>query len=152
MAKTKIKIPLIVVIIIVVALVVIAIIFGDVAKEGKQDLGNISKQIYGFSAEIKSIKGKTLSLEAWIPMADVEQNPIKASIKAIATDNTKIVRLKFPANIPKDSKEPIYPEETKISFDDLKVGEKIDIGAADNISEKIKNKQEFEIKHIFIIE
>lgn len=150
------KIPLIIGIVLVIVLVVLIIIFGGIEKEGEKtsdlkDVG-IAEQIYGFSAEIKEIKDRSLVLEAWIPMADVEQNPIKATIKATVTDNTKIVQLKFPENILEGSEEPVYPEETEMSFDDLKVGEKIDIGTADNISEKIKDGTEFEIKHIFIIE
>ena len=150
------KIPLIIGIVLVIALIVLIIIFGGIEKEGEETSNlkdvDIAEQIYGFSVEIKEIKGKTLTLEAWIPMADEEAEPIKTTVKAVVTDNTKIVKLKFPENIPEDSEEPVYPEETKMSFDDLKVGEKIDIGTADNISENIKNGTEFEIKHIFIIE
>ena len=151
MAKKKIELPLIIGIILIIALVVVAIIFGGKKAGDEVSLENIADEIYGFSGVIEKIKDKTLTLDAWIPMADIEQNPAKAAVKTLVTDNTKIVRLKFPEDI-SNTNEPIYPEETRILFEDLKIGDKIDIGTADNISEKIKNKQEFEIKHIFIIE
>lgn len=149
------KVPLIIVIVIVVALVVLVIIFGG-KKQGeepgpKPEELAIAEEIYGFSAEIKEIKDKTLTLEGWIAMANPEEKPIRALVKVLVTDQTKIVKLKFPERV-EGSDEPIYPEETEMSFDELKVGDKIDIASIENISENIKNQTEFVINDVFIIE
>lgn len=156
------KIPLIIAIILVVAVVVLVIIFGP-EKEGKEGVTpeeegptieegvEIAEEIYGVSGEIKEIKGKTLMVEAWIPLADVEAQPVKAIVKGVVTDETGIVKLKFP-EITEETEEPVFPEETEMSFDELKVGERIDIATVDNISENIKNGTEFNISDIFIVE
>lgn len=154
------KIPLIIAIILVVAVVVLVIIFGP-EKEGEEattpegptiEQGvEIAEEIYGFSGEIKEIKDKTLFVEAWIPLADVEAEPVKAMVKGVVTDQTEIVKLKFP-EVEEDSEEPVFPEETEMSFDELKIGERIDIATIDNISENIKNNTEFNISDIFIVE
>jgi len=144
----KAKLPLIIAIIVAVVLIVLAVIFGGV-KKGAPEKGislkeaDIAEEIYGFSAEIKEIKDNALTLEAWILMADAEEKPIKGIVKALVTDNTKIVKLKFPTNIPEGSEEPIFPEETQVSFGDLKAGDKIDVGTDENVSENIKNETEF---------
>ena len=151
----KAKLPLIIVIIVVVVLVVVAIVLGTLKKEGEEGTGlekrAIAEEIYGFTAEIKEIKDKTLTLEGWIAMANAEEEPIKAIVKAVVTDETNIVKLKFP-EILEGSEEPVYPKETKMSFDELKVGDKINIATIENISENIKNQTEFIINDIFIAE
>lgn len=160
MAKAKTNIPLIVVIVIIVVVVVLAIVLGG-KKGGEGPPGgpeggsvleaNIAEEIYGFTAEIKEIKDKTLTLEGWIPMANIEEEPIKATVKALVTDETEIVKLKFP-EITEGSEEPVYPEETEMSFDELKVGDKINIATIKNISDNIKNQTEFTVNDIFIVE
>lgn len=157
----KAKLPLIIVIVVVVILVVVAVILGNAKKTGEEgtsgeltDLKSVelAQEIYGFSADIKAIKDKTLTLEAWVPLADETAEPVKGLIKARVTDNTKIVKLTFPEEIPTDTAEPIYPEEINMTFEELKVGDSIDIGTVDNVSENIKNGTEFLLSHIFIIE
>lgn len=156
MSIPKAKLPLIIVIIVVVVLVVVAIVLGTLKKEGEEETTGLEKaaiaeEIYGFTAEIKEIKDKTLTLEGWITMANTEEEPIKALVKAVVTDDTKIAKLKFP-EILEDSEEPVYPKETEMSFDELKKGDKINIATIENISENIKNQTEFIINDIFIIE
>lgn len=156
----KVNIPLIVVIVIVVVIVVLAIVFGGKkgGEEGTTPEGptieegiEIAEEIYGVSGEIKEIKGKTLIVEAWIPLADLEAEPVKAIVKGVVTDETEIVKLKFP-EITEETEEPVFPEETEMSFDELKVGERIDIATVENISENIKKGTEFTINDIFIVE
>lgn len=150
----KAKPLLIIVIVILVVLIIIAVIL-EILKKGEEEKGlkeiEIAKEIYGFSAEIKGIEGKTLTLEAWIPLADAERESVKERVKAVVTDQTKIVKLKFPEEIPADSQEPVYSEEQEMKFEELEIGEKIDVAAVDNVSEKIKNGLEFEVNQIFII-
>ena len=159
----KAKLPLIIVIVIVIILIAVDIFLGgdknngnngDNGKINDQSLKDveISSEIYGFSAEIKGIKDKTLTLEASILTTDESANPVKTTVRALVVDNTRIVKLSFPEEVPTDLDEPVYPEETELSFGELKVGDKIDVGAVNNVSENIKNGTEFELSHIFIIE
>lgn len=154
--------PIIIVVIVIVVVVVLAIVLSGGKKEETTEEGitevlssledvAIAKEIYGFSGTIKEIKDKTFVLEAWISMEDENAAPVKTMVKAVVTDQTEITKLKFP-EVPEDSDEPVFPEETAMSFDELKVGDEIDIATVDNISENIKNKTEFDLKHIFIIE
>lgn len=153
----KAKLPLIIVIIVVIALVVVAIVIGMSKKEGEEGTQGeafkdveIAKEIYGFSAEIKEINDKALTLESYVPLADEKAEPVKGIVKAKITDNTKIVKLVFPKQITEGT-EAVQPEETEMKFEDLKVGDKINISATNNVSENIKNGTEFEIKDIFYI-
>lgn len=158
----KAKLPLIIVIVVVVALVVIAIVLGGVGpkKAGEQGEGTevtgieqeIAGEIYGLSGTIKEINDNAIILDASIPLTDENAEPLNAMVKAVVTDNTKIVKLTFPEKIPANPEEPVYPEETEMSFDELKAGDEIHIGTIENVSEKIKNGQEFELSDIFIIE
>lgn len=111
----------------------------------------IAEEIYGFNAEIKEIKDKTLILEGFITRANIEKEPLKVIVKAVVTDETRITKLKFP-EVPKGSKEPVYPEEIEISFGELKVGDRIHIITTRNISENIKNQTEFNINNISLVE
>jgi FtsZ-interacting cell division protein ZipA len=154
MIKEK-NILLIMVIAIIVIVAILLIVFWIAKKEERglqkiEEVSGIAEEIHGFTAEIKEIKDKTLTLEGRIPMANSEEEPIKAVVKAIVTDETNIVKLKFPET-PEGSEEPVYPEETKMSFEELKVGDKINIGTIENISENIKNQTEFTIDNIFIL-
>lgn len=156
----KAKLPLIIVIIVVIALVVVAIVIGTPKKEGEEGTQGeavksfkdieIAKEIYGFSAEIKEINDKTLTLESYVPLADEKAEPVKGIVKAKITDNTKIFKLIFPKETTKNT-EPVQPQEIEMKFEDLKVGDKINIGATNNVSENIKNGTEFEINDIFYI-
>lgn len=164
---TKERISLVIAIIIVmVALVVLAVVFNIFEKEeGKPETGEpetegpaveevaIAEEIYGISGEIKEVYlDRILSVEANILLADPIKEPIKEMVRIKVTDQTKILKLKFPEEIPEGSTEPIIPEETEISFDDLKVGDKIDIETINNISENIKNKIEIIASVINIVE
>lgn len=148
------KILLIIVIVVIVAVVVVAIILlGKNKGTGptRFDLKNveIAQEIYGFSAVIKNIDDKILTLEGSIPAASGE--PIKGTVEASVTDQTKIAKLKFPAEI-KDKTKPVYPEETALKLSDLKVGDNVNIASATNISDSIKNGTQFPLTSIFIIE
>ncbi|HUT96002.1 MAG TPA: hypothetical protein VMW82_00305 [Candidatus Paceibacterota bacterium] len=144
--------------IVVIIVIVIAVI---ITKPGKQNGTNntsdnkslknveIAQEIYGFSAVIKNIDDKVLTLEGLIPAASGE--PIKGTVEASVTDQTKIVGLKFPAEI-EDKTKPVYPEETVLKLSDLKVGDSINIASATNISDNIKNGTQFPLTSIFIIE
>jgi hypothetical protein len=157
MKKAKIFI-LIIAIIALIAAVVLAIVSAPPQiGPGKNQAGageitnvEIASEIYGFTGEIKEIKDNTLTLEATIPLADIQKEPIKITLTALVTDQTKIVKLKFPTTI-KDKTKPVYPEETVIKFSDLKVGDKIDVAAIKNLSEKIENGTEFSLDRILII-
>lgn len=158
MNKAKIFI-LIIIIAVVIAAVVLAIVIvppkigPDKNQKGAGETTKveIAKEIYGFSAEIKKIEGKTLFLDASIPSADATKTPTKISVRVLVNDATKIVKIKFPTEI-KDKTKPVYPEETPLEFNDLKVGDKIDVAAATNISDNIKNSTEFTLTNIFLIE
>jgi heme/copper-type cytochrome/quinol oxidase subunit 2 len=163
---TKERIPLIIAIVIVMAaLIILAIALITCKKEGGPETEGpategpvaeevaIAEEIYGISGEIKEVYlDRILSVEANILLADPMKEPIKQMVKIKVTDQTKILKLKFPEEIPEGSTEPIIPEETEISFDDLKVGDKIDIETINNISENIKNKTEIIASVINVVE
>lgn len=158
---TKEKIPLVIAIVIVMAaLIVLAIALATCKKESKPEAGGpaveeevaIAEEIYGISGEIKEIRDEVLLMEANILLADPGKKPIKEMVRIKVTDQTKILKLKFPEEIPEGSIELIFPEETEISFNDLKVGDKIDIETADNVSENIKNKTEVIASIINVVE
>jgi hypothetical protein len=152
MQKTLI-ILLAIVIILVVAIVVVIVI----TKPGAQNTTNnnslknvdIVKEIYGFSATIKKIDDKTLTIEGSIPT--ISGPTIKTTIATLVTDQTKIVKLKFPTEI-KDKTKPIYPEETILKLSDLKIGDNINVASTANVSDNIKNGTQFILTGIFIIE
>lgn len=153
MIKTK-TFLVIVVIAVIVILIAWVIILGVGKKEekSKPEAPAIAEKIYNLSGEIKEIKGKTLVLESRVSLANLLEEPITMTVKVIINDNTKFFKLKFPKDIPEGSTEPITPEETKIRFDDLKVGNKIDVETIGNISENIKNKIKIPAKTINVIE
>lgn len=163
MAKaTKIKIPFVIAIAIVLiaAAAVLALVFVNGEKEEKEKAGPeepiIADEIYGFSAEIKEIKGKTLVLEGWVPLANPEAEPLKTTLTAVVTNETEISKLKFPKETVGEDGKPIQPKRTAMSFSELKVGDKIEIGTtgdiADDLRESIVNQTEFTLKFLFIIE
>jgi len=156
------KLLIIIVIILIVALVVLAIVFINPKKEGEveeveeveeaeeaeekvepEEKGpSITEEIYGLSGEIKEIKDRTLLVEVNILLTDPMKKPLRQTVKIVTTDETRILKLKFPEEIPEGSTEPIFPEKIEISFDDLKVGDKVDIEIPDNVYEKIINNLE----------
>lgn len=148
------KILLIIAIVAIIATVVVAIILlgknkdNEPTKFGEKNV-EIAQEIYGFTAVIKNINDKVLTLEGSIPAASGE--PIKGTVEALVTDQTKIVRLKFPTEI-EDKTKPVYPEEIVLKLSDLKVGDSINIASATNISDNIKNGTQFSLSSIFIIE
>lgn len=158
MKKAKIFILIIIIVAVITAVVLAIVIAPPKIGPGKNQKGadettkvEIAEEIYGFSAEVKKIENETLFLDASIPLADATKTPITISVRALVNDATKIVKLKFPTEI-KDKTKPVYPEETPLKFNDLKVGDKIDVAAATNISDNIKNSTEFTLTNIFIIE
>jgi len=146
----KSKLPLIIVIVVVIILIIVALLIDKEPGE-KTNLksADLAEQIYGFTAEIKEIQDKLLILEAWLPALEEDAELIKGTVTAFATDETEIVKLVFPED---PTSEPVFPEEIDMAFDDLKVGDKIDIGTIENVYENLKNEEEFELSHIFLIE
>lgn len=151
------KLSIIIVIILIVALVILVIVFVAPKEEGEEvekeeeaeeevqpeeESPIIAEEIFGFSGEIKEITADVLLVEANILLADAEKEPIKEIVKIKVTDETKIFKLKFPEEIPEGSAEPIFPEEVEVDFDELKVGDKIDIEIPDDVYEKIMTKTE----------
>jgi len=137
--------------------IALVILFAGKEEGKKEEAGPeaekpaIAKEIYGFSAVIKEINDKTLVLEASIPLAGVEKKVTK-KITALVTDNTEIVKWKFPEKLPQEPGQRINAKKTPISFSDLKIGDKIEVAGFGNISENIKNGTKFDLKHIFIVE
>jgi len=156
MKKTKMVLVIIIIVIIIFAVLKFVLLPRKTTPNTNPTGGGainieIAKEIYGFSAEIKAINGKTLTLDASIPLADTTKTPEKISVKAVVNDTTKIVKLKFPTEI-KDKTKPVYPEETPLNFSDLKVGDKINVAVASNVSDNIKNGTEITLITIFIVE
>jgi len=153
--KAKLKKPIIILIIVLFLLAILATVF-CLIKKGRQESGLdneelvISEEIYGFTAEITEINGKTLALNGWVPKDTEPPSWARIIVKAVVTDKTEIAKIKFPEKSEQKNKETISPEKTPISFDGLKVGDEIHILAANNISENIKNKTSFNLKSIFI--
>ena len=159
----KAKIILIAVIVIIIAIVVVAIVTKPGGKNGTNNNGTnnssnnnntlknveIAKEIYGFSATIQKINDKVLTLEGSIPV--VAGDPTKVTITALVTDQTKIVKLKFPAEIT-DKTKPVYPQETPLKLSDLAVGENINVASATNVSDNLKNGTQFSLTSIFVVE
>jgi hypothetical protein len=152
MAKVK-KFFIIAIIILIIVLIVwvIIIVFGEKEVEPGTKTPVIAEEIYGLSGEIREIRDKTLLVEANILLANPEEGPIKETLRIVVTNETKILKLEFPEEIPEDSTE-IFPEETEINFDNLKVGDKIDIETIDNVSGKIKDKIGIVAKSINVVE
>jgi len=155
----KIKLSILIAIIVVIALVVLAIILVPNTKLGRgpeikitplNDV-SIAKEIYGFSGEIKVIKGKVLTLEASIPLADESAGLTKAIVKVAVNDQTKLTKMKFPAEI-QDKTKPVFPEETTLNFSELKLGDKINVAFAENVSDKLKAGEQLIANDLFIIE
>jgi len=152
----KTKIILIAIIVVVIAVVVVAIVIKPIKQNGTNNTSDnnslksaeIAKEFYGFSAVIKGIDDKTLTLEGSIPAASGE--PVKRTVEALVTDQTKIAQLKFPTEI-KDKTKPVIPEEIVLKLSDLKVGDSIDVASATNISDNIKNGTQFSLTNIFFI-
>jgi hypothetical protein len=109
----------------------------------------IIQEIYGFSATIKNIDDKTLTLEGTIPMTN--GSVTKGTAKAIITEQTEISKLKFP-NETENKSEPILPQKTDIKFNELKIGDNINIVSIKNIYDNLKNGTSFSLDKIFIIE
>ena len=158
MVKSKIILLIIVIVVIIAAVVLAVVLTGKKGPGGEEGKGKpieegvvIATEIYGFSAQITGIKDKTLSLDASILLADATQAPITVPIKVSVTDETKITKLEFPTDIPEGSTEPIYPKETALSLNDLKVGDKIHAVALNNVSENIKNGTEFPLREILMV-
>lgn len=141
----------IIILIIVLIVWVIIIVLSEKEIEPGTETPVIAEEIYGLSGEIKEIGDKTLLVEANILLANPEEGPIKETLEIVVTDETKILKLEFPEKIPEDSTE-IFPEETEINFDNLKIGDKIDIETIDNVSGKIKDKIEIIAKSINVVE
>ena len=137
----KTKTLLIILIIFAVAEVILATVSCPF-KKPKPEEPVIAENIRGFSGEIKEISGQTFLIEAKILLADPEKEPITKIVKVLVADNTKISKLEFPKEIPAGSTKPVFPKETEISFNDLKLGNKIDVVAGEDISGKIKNNEE----------
>jgi hypothetical protein len=141
----KIKLPLIMAIIVVAAMIILTIIFFVLQKSAK-----IAPEIYGFSGTITGIKDKTLIIDTQFLLADAAQKPIKRTIRARISDQTKIIQLKFPSQI-KNQNQPIYPEEVVLSFSDLKVGDRINTSFNVNISDNIRNRTEIVLDNIYLV-
>ncbi|MFZ5559227.1 MAG: hypothetical protein ACOZAL_00305 [Patescibacteria group bacterium] len=143
----KIKTPVLIAIIVLIILVALAIIFGGYKKPitQKEEEIVIAPEIYGVSGIIEEIKDNALVINALILLADPSKEPIKQNVNVAVDKDTKIVKLEFPdpKTITAGSTKPIYPKETTLKFSDLKKGDKIDIQAKENVSEKIKNKVSF---------
>ena len=143
----KIKTPILVAIIVLVILIIAAVIWNGYQKPspepGEQVV--IAKDIYGIAGTIEEIGQNSLVVNALILLEDPGKAPIRQNVIVAINEQTKISRLEFPdpKTIPAGSKEPIYPKETTLKFSDLKKGDKIDIRAKENISDKIKNKTSF---------
>lgn len=152
------KTILIAVIVVIIAIVVAVIITNPGEQNKTNNTANnneplknveIAAEFYGFSATIKNIDDKTLTLEGSIPAASGE--PITGTVEAVVIDQTKIVKLKFPTEI-EDKTKPVYPEEIVLKFSDLKVGDKINIACIENIAENIKTDTTITINNIFVTE
>ena len=148
MEKRKLILPII--IFVVIALIVVALIIKFTGTNNNPALKNveIAKEIYGFSAIIQKINEDTLTLESTIPLVDLTQEPVKATVKAFVDDKTRIIKLKFP----KETQEELIPEETIIELKDLKIGDKITVSSAINASDNIKNNEKFLLTDIFLVE
>jgi hypothetical protein len=146
----KTKLLLLIIILVLIALIVVVLVITSTEKGGNPSLRNIkiAEEIYGFSAIIKEINGNTLTVEGSIPRLDSTREPVKATIDVTVNGNTKIVKLKFPAN----GEEGAVPKETTIQPEDLKTGDEIAVSSAMNISSKIKSDEKFSLINIFVVE
>jgi hypothetical protein len=109
----------------------------------------IIQEIYGFSAVIKNINNRTLTLEGTIPTTD--GSITQGMAKAIITDQTEIAKLKFP-NTTENKSEQILPQKINIKLNELKVGDNVNIVSIKNIYDSLKNNTSFLLDKIFIIE
>lgn len=149
------KKTLIIIVVVVVVLVVLITAFVVVFKKPKTELEpealEIAEDIPGLAGVIKEIRDRTLLVEANILLTDLEKKPIKQIVKMVVNDETKISKLEFPIEISAGS-EPVSPKEIEISFNDLRIGDRINVLTVSNVSENIKNKTEFAVKAINVVE
>jgi hypothetical protein len=143
----KIKTPILIVVIVLVILIIAAVIWNGYKKPSPkpEEQAIIAKDIYGIAGTIEEIRQNALVVNALILLEDPSKAPIRQNVTVAINDQTKITKLEFPdpKTIPAGSKVPIYPKETTLKFSDLKKGDKIDIRAKENISDKIKNNTSF---------
>lgn len=94
---------------------------------------SIPKVLYNISGSIKKINENSLILDAKVVYLDEEDRlSQKTEIKRVTiTPNTKFSRLAF---IPQGEKK--VPKETKIFFEDLKVGDYIEVISNQDLSQK----------------
>ena len=150
------KKTIIILMVLIVALVVFAIVFkipkekeleetnGIQENEPKIEEMDLASEIYAVSGEITEIKDKGLRIKALIPLALEEREPILVTISITINENTKMIKIKSP--------EGAMPEETDISLNDLEIGNIIDVGTNENISDKIKNNKEFTADYLYFSE
>ena len=154
----KIKTSTLIIIIVLIILVVLAIIFGGYKKPGTPPGPgevSIAKEIYGISGTVEEIKPNTLIVNALILLEGPAEPPINKRVNVIVDIGTKLATLQFPdpeTLTPEQIKDGVKPKETEIKFSDLKIGDKIDIQANENISENIKNNIPFVAKVINVVE
>lgn len=147
----KIYLQLLITLVVIIVLVAGAIILFPNRKEGAPlKNANIIKDLYGFSGMIKAIKEKTLTLSASIPSAEENVSLIKADVKILIDEQTRIYGIKFPKTAPEKDK-PIETTEIPLNFNDLSIGDTINVSFVENISDKIKAGEQLVAKDLFII-
>jgi hypothetical protein len=146
----KAKITLIIGIIIVIAIVVLMFVL--FFKKSQVETPIIADEVYGFSGQITEIQDNAFLINARILLTDSEKEPMKQALRILIKNETQILRLDFPKDIPADNTKPIFPEETKIDFKDLKTGDRVNIETIDNAYENIINKSDIVASIINIIE
>ncbi|OGZ32035.1 MAG: hypothetical protein A2V69_02010 [Candidatus Portnoybacteria bacterium RBG_13_40_8] len=138
---------LIVIIVILVISIIGVIVFGgkkEANNQGKEP--TLPEEIYGLSGTITSIGEKEIFIDALIVYTDGSNET--QSKRILVDENTKITTLEFPKITAEDRNKPIeQPKEIEIGFTDLKVGDKIEAIANENIV----GKDEFLVKYINVI-
>ncbi len=151
--KRKIKPLVIILIILIIAVAVLKIISMVINVFPLSEKPVLPDEIYGLSGKIIVIQDNVLTVEALILLKDAAKEPIKQDVGVVIDDKTKIFKLEFPKpdQLPKNTKS-INPKATMIRLSDLKVGDKINVQTAANISDNIKNHTEFTAKNITVVE
>lgn len=102
--------------------------------------------IYNLAGSIKKIEDKTFLMAAAMPQLDENNKPVvKTELKKIFTSST--TKFSYLTFVSKDDSGSKTPEETQISFTDLKIGDYVEVISNKNV----KGEQEVEATKIRVL-
>jgi len=118
----------------------------------EEKLDEISNDIKGISGKILSIKDNVVVISALISMKDPSAAPISHNTALSVNEQTTITKVVLPSpEKMMGSTEPITPKKTPLKFNDLKIGDLIDVRTSVNIYDSLKSNTPFNASMIDVI-